>query len=84
MTKQSAVALKTLQIMKKRIVNQRDCFFPRNDKSTRLKDAYPLSKFLAISSANTSGSGRLSKSASNLSFSQAMSKNVLSLAIISS
>src|SRR4051794_20886922 len=43
-----------------------------------------LSKFSAISSANTSGSGRLSKSASDLSFSQAISKDVLSRATISS
>jgi hypothetical protein len=43
-----------------------------------LKPSSALSKFSTISSANTSGSGRLSKSASDLSFSQVMSKEVLS------
>lgn len=44
----------------------------------------PASKFSTISKANTSGSGRLSRSAKDLSFSQVMSKEVLSRAIISS
>jgi uncharacterized protein (DUF433 family) len=51
---------------------------------TSLKLPNALSKFSAISSANTSGSGRLSKSASDLSFNQVISKEVLSLATISS
>ena len=49
-----------------------------------LKLSNPASKFSTISKANTSGSGRLSKSASDLSFNHIISKDVLSLAMISS
>jgi len=59
-------------------LNKADCFVPCKEEETyffncaiiSLKLANALSKFSAISSANTSGSGRLSKSASDLSFSQ--------------
>src|SRR6187431_615382 len=43
-----------------------------------LKPSNALFRFSTISAANTSGSGRLSKSASDLYFSQVMSNNVLS------
>jgi hypothetical protein len=45
---------------------------------TSLKLPHALSKFSAVSSANTSGSGRLSRSARDLSFSPVMAKDVLS------
>ncbi len=51
---------------------------------TSLKLPNALSKFSAISSANTSGSGRLSKLASDLSFSHVIFKDVLSRSVISS
>ncbi len=49
-----------------------------------LKPAKPASRFSIISSAKTSGSGKLSKSARDLSFNQVISSDVLSRAIISS
>jgi hypothetical protein len=49
-----------------------------------LKLSSPASKFSTISNASSSGSGRLSRSARDLSFSQVMSKDVLSRAMISS
>jgi hypothetical protein len=60
------------------------CHFAFNVNITSLKLARPAPKFSIISSANSSGSGRLSRSASDLSLSQEMSKLVLSLAMISS
>ena len=47
-----------------------------------LKPSNALSKFSTISSANTSGSGKLSRSASDLSFNHVVSKEVLSLAMM--
>jgi hypothetical protein len=49
-----------------------------------LKLSNPTSKFSIISAARSSGSGRLSRSARDLSFSQVISRLVLSQAIISS
>jgi len=49
-----------------------------------LKLSKPASKFSIMSPAKTSGSGRLSRSASDLSFIQDISNEVLSLVIISS
>ena len=49
-----------------------------------LKLTSPASKFSTIDSANSSGSGRLSRSARDLSFIQVISRLVLSLAVISS
>jgi hypothetical protein len=43
-------------------------FFPFNEAITALKLSSPASRFSTISSASSSGSGRLSKSANDLSF----------------
>ena len=53
-------------------------------RSTALKLFNPASRFSMISSANTSGSGRLSRSVRLLSFNQNTSKLALSRAISSS
>lgn len=58
-------------------------FLSFNPAITALKRSSAPSKFSTISSANSSGSGRLSKSARDLSFIQVMSKEVLSLAMVS-
>lgn len=59
-------------------------YFTFNEAITALKLSKPASRFSTISKASSSGSGRLSRSASDVCFSQVMSKDVLSLATISS
>gem|GEM_PF-4136817 len=56
----------------------------RSVAATSRKLAKPASRFSIISSASTSGSGRLSRSAKDWSLSQVMSRLVLSRAMISS
>src|SRR3990170_6997209 len=57
--------------------------YPLNDDNISLKFSSPASIFSMISEARVSGSGRLSKSARDLSFSHVMSRLVLSRLMIS-
>ena len=59
-------------------------YFLLNAAIIALKLSSPASMFSIMSLANTSGSGKLSRSANDLSFSHVISKLVLSLAIMSS
>lgn len=59
-------------------------FFPLIEAMISRKFSSPASKFSTISTASSSGSGRLSRSAKDLSLIQVMSRLVLSRLIISS
>ncbi len=67
---------------KKHLTNAKNQFFKLAIIARKLSK--PASMFSTISKANSSGSGKLSKSANDLSFNQVISKLVLSLTIISS